>query len=317
MKPHAVVTFLNVGWGDAHLIRLPSGLTTLIDGGDGSPTAGASGRPLDWMDRHGVNRLDWMILTHIHEDHLNGLIDIARHREVARAVLPYELPSFAADAKESMTSPLAARVLGMLSAYAELIRLLTEQRTDIRWRARYGADSHSVLWEEDGYALAHLYPWQDDPLPGLETLTAVAARLREGDDANECLTDIEAFFALSNDDSSVYRLTYAEEPFEGVLFGGDQLKDGWGRIARRTNLKSKVLKAPHHGLEDGLDAELLAVVDPAACVVPICRERSLPLRERWDRLRAGSGASFRLTGDIVPGDRERLTDGPIETWIDC
>lgn len=317
MKPHAAVTFLNVGWGDAHFIRLPSGATTLIDGGDGSPVAGESGHPLAWMDRQGAKRLDWMILTHIHEDHLNGLIDIARHREVARAVLPYELTPFAADAREAMPSPLASKVLGMLEAYSELIRLLKEQGTDIRWRARYGADNHSVLWEEEGYALAHLYPWRDDPLPGLETLISVAARFRKGHSAIECTAELEAFFALSNDDSSVYRLTCAEEPSGGVLFGGDQLKDGWRRIAARTELKSKVLKAPHHGLEDGLDADLLIMADPDVCVVPICRERSLPLRERWDRLRAGSGASFRLTGDLPPGGRERLTDGPIETWIDC
>ena len=85
----ANVQFLNVGWGDSHIIQLPSGLITLIDGGDGI-LSDEQDHPLKWMEKNGINQLDWMILTHIHEDHLNGLVDIVKRKKVDTAILPYK-----------------------------------------------------------------------------------------------------------------------------------------------------------------------------------------------------------------------------------
>ncbi|MBB6671949.1 ComEC/Rec2 family competence protein [Cohnella nanjingensis] len=314
MRRPAQVRFLNVGWGDAHLIRLPSGAVTLIDGGDG--IAGPDrDHPLSWMDREGVSRLDWMILTHIHEDHLNGLLDVARRRQVARAVLPYELPPlpFALpDAADGLTAG-AARVLRMLAAYEELVRLLREQGTDIRWRSAYGSAGHAVLWEEEDCALAHLYPWAGDPQPGLDALREAVRE--DGQSFESRLAALEAFFSLSNDDSSVYRLASAADPAGGVLFGGDQVIAGWERLLRRADLRSKVWKVPHHGLEDAFQAGILSAIAPEHGVIPICLDRSLPLRENWDRIQASSDAVLHLTGSCAPGDSVRLADGPIEVWI--
>ena len=50
-KLSAAVHFLNVGWGDAHLIRLPSGELTLIDGGDGGMTRLRTIRSPGWSAR--------------------------------------------------------------------------------------------------------------------------------------------------------------------------------------------------------------------------------------------------------------------------
>lgn len=317
----AIVNFINVGWGDAHLIRLPSGAVTLIDGGDGSRSPERD-HPLDWMDRNGVSALDWMILTHIHEDHLNGLMEIARHRTVKQAILPYELPPklLQEPAAESRIrrsgSQMAVNVYGMLSAYAELIRLLQEQGTEILWRFALAGEEGSIVWAKDGFALTHLYPWPADPLPGLELLQE-AAQSAVGDDADimRAAAALEAFFAYSNDDSSVYRLSSLGDSSANLLFGGDQLAAGWKRLAGRTDLRSRVWKVPHHGLEDGFQAGLLSVIQPEICVIPICSERSLPFRERWEQLRAGSQTSIHMTGAVAPGASVRLTTGPIEAWI--
>ncbi|WP_165280021.1 ComEC/Rec2 family competence protein [Paenibacillus protaetiae] len=311
----ATVNFINVGWGDAQLIRLPSGAATLIDGGDGA-IGPERDHPLTWMDRHGVSRLDWMILTHIHEDHLNGLLDIARRCEVKRAVLPYALPMLPQSLKAWIMAEgrhLAARVYGLLEAYSELIRLLHEQGTDVHWRSEYGGPSGQAVWAEDGYTLAHLYPWQEDPLPGLGLLHDAAQNAAAEPEAASAA--LERFFSLSNDDSSVYRLVHAEDPSGGILLGGDQLIPGWERIAKRTELRSRVWKVPHHGLEDGFQAAQLSEIRPEICVITVCKERAMPQQERWDKLHAESGAAIHLTGSVKAGERVPLTDGPIGTWI--
>ena len=60
------VSFLDVGQGDATLIQVPGGATVLIDGGPGSAV-------VDRLTERGVTRLDAVILTHPHADHLGGL----------------------------------------------------------------------------------------------------------------------------------------------------------------------------------------------------------------------------------------------------
>lgn len=64
-RPDVEVTFLDVGQGDATLIRTPDGRTALIDAGPGDPTA--------QLRDLGVERLDLVIATHPHADHIGGM----------------------------------------------------------------------------------------------------------------------------------------------------------------------------------------------------------------------------------------------------
>lgn len=60
------VTFLDVGQGDAAVVRTPDGATVLIDAGpDEQPVATA-------LARLGVKRLDLAVATHAHADHVEG-----------------------------------------------------------------------------------------------------------------------------------------------------------------------------------------------------------------------------------------------------
>lgn len=81
----AKITFLDVGKGDAMVVRLPQGATFLIDGGSG----GEEGRfdmgksvvaPYLWNE--GVRRLAAVIVTHFHDDHVGGIPYILEHFSV-------------------------------------------------------------------------------------------------------------------------------------------------------------------------------------------------------------------------------------------
>ena len=75
-RPEAV--FLDVGQGDAILLWGPAGEVILVDGG---PDPAVLRRAL--LDR-GVQRIDLLVVTHSHADHLSGLEEITRWAAVGR-----------------------------------------------------------------------------------------------------------------------------------------------------------------------------------------------------------------------------------------
>jgi competence protein ComEC len=77
---HLRVTFLDVGQGDATLLRFPRGTTMLVDAG-GSPSEAfdVGDRVVTPTLRHlGVRRLDTLVLSHGDGDHVAGAVTIAR-----------------------------------------------------------------------------------------------------------------------------------------------------------------------------------------------------------------------------------------------
>jgi competence protein ComEC len=79
------VTFLDVGEGDAILIGTPAGHRILVDGGpSGDAITAALGRHLPFWDRH----LDLVVLTHLHQDHVTGLITVLERYDVDQVLAP-------------------------------------------------------------------------------------------------------------------------------------------------------------------------------------------------------------------------------------
>lgn len=70
---------VDVGQGDAAALRLPGGGWVAVDAGPSGPgwDAGAR-RVLPYLRRHGVSRLEALILTHAHLDHVGGAASVVR-----------------------------------------------------------------------------------------------------------------------------------------------------------------------------------------------------------------------------------------------
>ena len=75
---HLHVTALDIGQGDAILVEAPSGATMLVDGGpDPELTLRRLGARLPFFAR----RIDLLVLSHPHQDHVAGLVEVlARFR---------------------------------------------------------------------------------------------------------------------------------------------------------------------------------------------------------------------------------------------
>jgi len=80
--PRLTIVFFDVGQGDAALIRSPGGATILIDGGPDPDLVAAKLAAL------GVRRVDLMVATHAHADHVGGLPTVLARFPVALVIDP-------------------------------------------------------------------------------------------------------------------------------------------------------------------------------------------------------------------------------------
>ncbi|HUU22645.1 MAG TPA: MBL fold metallo-hydrolase, partial [Phycisphaerae bacterium] len=75
-----VVTFIDVGQGDAALYQMPDGSAILVDGG---PTGAGNSAIVPLLWDKGITNLDLVVLTHPHADHCGGLDEVLALVEVA------------------------------------------------------------------------------------------------------------------------------------------------------------------------------------------------------------------------------------------
>ena len=76
------VIYFDIGQGDSILIKTPSHHTILIDGGPGTSVVSKLGNHLPFYQQ----KIDLVILTHAHEDHLAGLIGVVNKYEVDQVI---------------------------------------------------------------------------------------------------------------------------------------------------------------------------------------------------------------------------------------
>jgi competence protein ComEC len=88
------LTMLDVGQGDAILVRTPSGASLLVDGGpDPDLAVRRLGESLPFWDRS----VEVVLLTHPHEDHVAGLVPVLERYRVGLVLEPgrdYDNPSY-------------------------------------------------------------------------------------------------------------------------------------------------------------------------------------------------------------------------------
>ena len=86
------VHFIDVGQGDAALVVTPHGRALMIDTGGTRDASFDFGTRVDvpYLWHYGVRQLDYIILTHAHEDHAGGTGGILRHIPVGMVLTAHE-----------------------------------------------------------------------------------------------------------------------------------------------------------------------------------------------------------------------------------
>lgn len=247
------VTFLDVGQGDSILVEFPGREKMLVDGG-GTPTGSFDPgervvSPFLW--RRGIKRLDMIVATHAHPDHIKGLAATARNFG------PAEL-------WESATS-------GHGELHQNLLDALPDRAVHREMRRGASRETAGVRIE-----VFHPYPGRPSSSQG------------------------------ENDRSLVLRLSRGRTSF---LLAGDIEREAENELAGEgSNMRSGVLKVPHHGSNSSSGVAFLGRVSPSIAVITVGRGNTygFPQEEVLKRLRAVGAVIYRTDRD---GAVEITSDG--------
>ena len=266
------VTTLDVGQGDAAVVRFPDDRVVLIDGGirrryyderkEGWVEYDMGKRVIEpYLDYRGIREIDMVVLTHPDLDHGGGLGYILENFRVGEVIGVSDMP---------LESPVHRRLHALVNM------------RNIPYRFPYAGE-----------------------IPFTPTATLEVLHPIDADSVN--LLDAD-----TNDDSLVLKMSYEEID---VLFTGDIGEKAEARlVASGADLRSEILKVPHHGSRTSSTPKFLEAVQPGCAIFSLGQRNAyqLPHREVVDRYRARGTLMLRTD---VSGAITIRTDG-VGCWFE-
>ena len=276
-------TMINVcpahGQADCHLLEFPDGSHALIDAAEGFDAHGAS---VAFLQKAGIQRLELVVLSHVHWDHYGKLIDIINSGiKVDRVALNLPASRGIADVE----IPWGCN----WDDVQVLLRFLTVHNIPY-WTPKFGE------------RLVDLQ--QGDTKTTLEVVC-----LYDGINTPVGRTDV-------NDTSMILRLTHGPTR---ALFTGDLNYSLGAWLAKSDlDLRADILKVPHHGTEGLAPNEFFDRVAPKVAMVPSPRELWYSLRSKRTRTYFSehqlpvyvSGIHGTVTVSMTPDGYEIQTEHP-------
>lgn len=266
---HFTLTFANVGYGEAMLIELndPSSkrgvFSVLFDGGGADPDTFCNPetgqRPfLEHLTHLGTDQIDAVIVSHLHEDHVSGLLPVVK--AFPPKVVYQTLPE---DFWEKEMTPLDADA-GETVSLQKFTRSLNDFREICRLTVRNGGTVRQVKAKEtlsfpDGLTAEALAPDDKTAETLKNRLSELYRGAKSGVPDQKLLKKLDAFM---NNTSLMLRFDYGKTR---VLLPGDTNKDGFTGIDPE-KLSADLYKVGHHGQIDGADDKLLSAIRPKAVV---------------------------------------------------
>lgn len=259
------LTYVNVGYGEAMLLECPDAhfrdgtFVMLIDGGSADKSEFAdcsSGRiPLaDYLTARKLTHIDVMVSTHIHEDHICGLLPVAR--TLPPAVL-WIIPTAVFCRSEMKTLDTSQ---AQNTSQRKFMEAINDCQTLCRLVEDHGGRVETPVAGSAGHLCDRLR--YQVLAPGMERIEELEKRLRQVFAApkDAFLRTLDSVDCRMNNFSLMMTLDYCGTR---ILLPGDTNRIGYSGIDPAM-LKADLFKVGHHGQIDGADQALMDLVRPRA-----------------------------------------------------
>jgi competence protein ComEC len=231
------VTFLNVGQGDAALIRFSNGEKMLVDCGVNSKILEKLGEHLPFYDR----TIDYLLISHPDADHYGGCVDVLKRYDVKKIITN-------SDSREG-------------DPYWDVwLKYLGEEN------AEHKVITQPEVWDIDGAKIEFLSPDKSlglDPKKAKGNNDSIVFRVVRGNESFLFMGDAEMPLedALVNkycitSTIAIPTSTISSSPPEQEKLHCDQID-------------SDYLKVGHHGSDSSSDEKFLEAVSPSEAIVSV------------------------------------------------
>ena len=230
--------FLDVGQGDCTIAEFPDGRTMIVDGGDGS--AEHTTKIMRYINGLGIERFDFMLLTHPDSDHCGGLDEVLEFTGADTVFLP---------GIENTA------VNGEYAAFCDRLAGTENVRTAVSRRyLRISSSSDTCP-----YSLVFLSPYR------AENPDSPYGKIDSGDYTDGDLNDSSAVVWLDYAGTSALLAGDAGSAVEERLLADYRLGyfDGYGVALEDT----EILKVSHHGSDSGTGEDFVRFLGTETAVI--------------------------------------------------
>ena len=260
-----LLDFINIGYGDAILVRekqsdqttfamlVDCGDTDIGDGGEHSQRISA----VDFLGKEGISRLDLLVLTHLHRDHIGGVNGVLSRIPIKELWSTY-LPPRALIDREAVAEACFSKTAG---STVKTLNILTQalRTAELQGGTLFEANRSRTLRftpELEADILCgpvYLYDRQKQALDGLLSGTPDRYEL---DFSGQCtnLTGIRILLRYHG---------------KRILLAADVYASYWPELPEPCYL----LKAPHHACAESMTECAIAALRPEITIVCVSSDR--------------------------------------------
>lgn len=254
------VHFIDVGQGDATLIRLPDDKTVLIDTGENKAGESLVSYISQVFDYHNLSVIDYLILTHQDDDHIGSGVQILETFQVNCVYRPMQRANY--EVENFGEGYLSNYPVSTTKAYSNVIEAVyNEPNCEIK----FSKNGESIIGEN--YSFNFLSP-----------------------------TEVSS----STDNNNFSPIIMLEYNGAKIIFTGDAESEVEKEVAERCGkeLKADVLKVGHHGSNTSSCQTFLDLVRPSYSIISVGEDNqyNLPSNAVVERLKS-SGSQVLTTAE--------------------
>jgi len=223
------IHYIDVGQGDCSLVIFGE-TTILIDAGEKE----MGERVIAYLNGQGIKKLDYIIATHPHSDHIGGLPNIIKTFDVGSVIAPR----------------LAAEMIPTAKSYENF--LVSLKNKALKLTAARNGSVYTIYSKKPDTS--------DDKVKAaeFEIISPISSK-------SDAYTDI-------NNYSVVLKLTYKNTSF--LFTGDASKPAEADILESNANISADVIKVPHHGSSSASTADYLKAVSPSIGIIQCGKDNS-------------------------------------------
>ena len=244
---------------------------------------------VDFLLEQGIDRIDLLILTHLHQDHFGGFHNLINKVKVAKAVVPYGDIVF----NEAVNTYYANDQY--FREYHEIFDYFKQCNTEVIDICQ----NYGLVFEFGENTLRCIYPIVNDEMviPGcIDKLCSDKLSIPEMKEY------CDIFMEYCNKESSIWALENKNECI--AIFAGDSITETMKTACMQYQKRPRMLKLSHHGMgTEYFDKEQLEIIRPKDVVICNSEEFFPAIRNDCENVCNSIGArihyTFRATYKMV------------------